>query len=500
MASAEAIHLAGGPKIAMRYGRLDAESVPAEGFLPDAHPPFHGEKDAAAHLRRVFGRMGFGDREIVALSGAHTLGRAFAERSGATSSGYGKKGTEFTSNPKHVARGDGKAGFGMAGGQAWTEKWLSFDNSYFTQARPGLNHDSGKGSLWLPSDDALKTDPSFRTFYDQYAASQERFFADYADAHRQLSELGSQWAVPGGIVLDFDVAGYRAQLSKCRGDLRAFIDAENCNPILVRLAWHDSGTFDAFRRTGGANGSIRLKGELKHGANAGLSKAVGYLRDFKKKYPMISWADLMQMASAESIHLAGGPEIPMRYGRVDADFSPAEGNLPDAHPPFHGEKDAATHLRCIFYRMGFGDREIVALSGAHTLGRAFAERSGATSSGYGKKGTEFTSNPKHVARGDGKAGFGMAGGQAWTEKWLSFDNSYFTQARSGLNHDSGKGSLWLPSDDALKTDPSFRAFYELYAASKEAFFLDYADAHRQLSELGSRWVVEGGITIPTSKL
>lgn len=28
------------------------------------------------------------------------------------------------------------------------------------------------------------------------------------------------------------------------------------------------------------------------------------------------------------------------------------------------------HLRNVFYRMGFGDQEIVALSGAHTIGRA----------------------------------------------------------------------------------------------------------------------------------
>ena len=30
----------------------------------------------------------------------------------------------------------------------------------------------------------------------------------------------------------------------------------------------------------------------------------------------------------------------------------------------------------VFYRMGFDDKEIVALSGAHTLGRAFKNRSG----------------------------------------------------------------------------------------------------------------------------
>ena len=37
------------------------------------------------------GKQGFNDQEIVALSGAHTLGRAFSERSGTVEQGYGSK-------------------------------------------------------------------------------------------------------------------------------------------------------------------------------------------------------------------------------------------------------------------------------------------------------------------------------------------------------------------------------------------------------------------------
>ena len=89
---------------------------------------------------------------------------------------------------------------------------------------------------------------------------------------------------------------------------------------------------------------------------------------------MLSWADIIQLASALAIECCGGPTLPMRYGRLDVsapEQCPKEGNLPDAKPPFGGgARDAPTHLRSIFYRMGFSDREIVALSGAHTLGRA----------------------------------------------------------------------------------------------------------------------------------
>ena len=64
----------------------------------------------------------------------------------------------------------------------------------------------------------------------------------------------------------------------------------------------------------------------------------------------------------------------MIYGRIDAEKSPKEGNLPDAHAPWQGEQSASAHLEKIFHRMGFSDQEIVALSGAHTLGRAFKEQ------------------------------------------------------------------------------------------------------------------------------
>lgn len=45
--------------------------------------------------------------------------------------------------------------------------------------------------------------------------------------------------------------------------------------------------------------------------------------------------------------------------------------LPDLQPipPLPPAATPAQHLRNVFYRMGLNDQEIVALSGAHTLGR-----------------------------------------------------------------------------------------------------------------------------------
>jgi L-ascorbate peroxidase len=95
------------------------------------------------------------------------------------------------------------------------------------------------------------------------------------------------------------------------------IDEKNCNPVFVRLAWHDSGTYDVnikeWPRCGGAIGSVRMKPEITHGANKGLAAAADLLECVKEAFPDMSYADILQMASARSIELAGGPKIDMKY-------------------------------------------------------------------------------------------------------------------------------------------------------------------------------------------
>lgn len=180
MCSATAIELAGGPKIKMRYGRVDTPgsiNCPKEGYLPDAGPP-----NPAAHLRKVFYRMGCTDQEIVVLSGGHTLGRARPERSG-----WGKEETKYT-----------KDGPGTPGGQSWTVEWLKFDNSYFKEILEQKDEDL----LVLPTDAILAKDPKFREYVEKYAADQDLFFADYSAAHTKMSEVGAKFDPPEGIFIE----------------------------------------------------------------------------------------------------------------------------------------------------------------------------------------------------------------------------------------------------------------------------------------------------------
>ncbi|KAG9442696.1 hypothetical protein H6P81_018550 [Aristolochia fimbriata] len=236
-------------------------------------------------------------------------------------------------------------------------------------------------------------------------------------------------------------AEYLKEIEKARRDLRALIANNKCAPIMLRLAWHDAGTYDVHTKTGGPNGSIRNEEEIRHGANSGLHIALNLCEQVKEKHPKITYADLYQLAGVVAVEVTGGPTIEFVPGRKDSLASPREGRLPDA-------KQGAQHLRDIFYRMGLTDRDIVALSGAHTLGRGHPDRSGF----------------------DGP----------WTRDPLKFDNSYFVELLQG----ESDGLLKLPTDKVLVEDPVFRPYVELYAKDEDAFFRDYAESYKKLSELG----------------
>ena len=216
-------------------------------------------------------------------------------------------------------------------------------------------------------------------------------------------------------------------------------------------------------------------------ANKGLGIARDLLEPVHKEFPDISFGDLWTLAGVVAIEAAGGPEVAWKDGRVDkcpmSEKDKAAGHelvedLPDGRLP--DAKQGAQHLRDIFHRMGFNDRDIVALSGAHTLGRCHPERSGFEG--------------------------------PWTEEPLKFDNTYFKELldeewvpvhskfpewavesvqlvnKSAANQKDAL--MMLPSDVALLHDPVFRPVVEEYAADQGVFFKDFAKAFAELIELG----------------
>ncbi|XP_048234686.1 uncharacterized protein LOC8263921 isoform X1 [Ricinus communis] len=123
---------------------------------------------------------------------------------------------------------------------------------------------------------------------------------------------------------------YMKEIDKARRDLRALIAYKNCAPIMLRLAWHDAGTYDKHTKTGGPNGSIRNEEEYSHGSNNGLKIALDFCEEVKAKHPRITYADLYQLAGVVAVEVTGGPSINFVPGRKDSKISPREGRLPDA--------------------------------------------------------------------------------------------------------------------------------------------------------------------------
>lgn len=250
------------------------------------------------------------------------------------------------------------------------------------------------------------------------------------------------------------------------GDLENLINKKQCGPILIRLSWHDAGVFMT-GKGGCPNAAMRhvQGGEAKFAANAGLpTVALTLLGPISQKYcpGLISHADLWALAANVAVRVMGGPDMVTRFGRPDAKshsdgVTSQEGRLPD------GDK-GVDHLRAIFHAKGFSDEEIVALSGAHTVGRCHLGRSGF----------------------DGP----------WTEHPLKFDNAYYKEmlTKSYTSETTSKGcpqhrhaasgTMMLVADVALLQDPQFKVHVQTYADDQAAFFADFTKAWKKLQELG----------------
>jgi len=160
----------------------------------------------------------------------------------------------------------------------------------------------------------------------------------------------------------------------------------------------------------------------------------------------LSLADLIQLAGAHAVAITGGPAIAVPLGRLDAQSGDPEGRMPS-------EALDGPGLRAHFAQAGLSVREMVALSGAHTLG----------SKGFGPP--------------------------------LTFDAAYYTtllarpwadasataEARAMAEH------IGLASDKALAEDEPSLVHVRRYAADREAWYADFGAAYVKMGCLGARW-------------
>lgn len=137
--------------------------------------------------------------------------------------------------------------------------------------------------------------------------------------------------------------------------------------------------------TGGSfGGTLIYPPEANDPASTGLEVARDFLYEFDNEFSWISRGDLWTLAGIVGIQEVGGPKVQWRPGRINQNKEkvPENGRL-------SGDSKEGNHVKNVFARMGFNEREAVALIGAHVLGRCHRENSGSDGA-WGPSPNRFT--------------------------------------------------------------------------------------------------------------
>jgi catalase-peroxidase len=239
--------------------------------------------------------------------------------------------------------------------------------------------------------------------------------------------------------------------------------------LMIRMAWHDAGTYRIADGRGGSHtGNQRFAPLNSWPDNANLDKARRLLWPIKKKYGnKISWADLFILAGNmayesmgfKTFGFAGGrediwhPEKDVNWGAEkewlaatknryanDADRESLENPLAAVQMGLiyvnpqgvDGKPDplkTAQDVRMTFKRMAMSDEETVALTaGGHTVGKAHGNGD-ASLIGESPEGAAIHEqgfgwhNPKGKGNAEDTVTSGLEG--AWTTNPTKWDSGYF---------------------------------------------------------------------------
>ncbi|KAJ0504103.1 putative peroxidase [Helianthus annuus] len=248
-------------------------------------------------------------------------------------------------------------------------------------------------------------------------------------------------------------------------------------PATLRLFFHD-----CFVR--GCDASVLLanaNAEKDHPDNLSLAgdgfdtviKAKAALDSNPNCRNKVSCADILALATRDVIGLAGGPSYSVELGRRDGRVS-TKNSVQQGLPQPHFKLD---QLNSMFAKHGLSQTDMIALSGAHTLG--FSHCSKFSKRIYNKKGIDRTLNRRYALqlrqmcplRVDPRIAINM---DPTTPR--TFDNAYFR------NLQQGKGLF--TSDQNLFTDTRSRPTVNQFASSNNAFNQAFVTAITKLGRVG----------------
>ena len=198
---------------------------------------------------------------------------------------------------------------------------------------------------------------------------------------------------------------------------------------------------------------------------------------------IVSCADILALATRDLVTMLGGPFYTVRLGRKDSFGSISKGvdeKLPRSN-------SSVSDLISIFADRGFSIQELVALSGAHTVGFAhckeFADRFGANRPTDRSVDPRFAEGIRSACKNYSSRPTVAVFNDVMTPN--KFDNMYFKNLKRGMG--------LLATDQALAEDPRTRPFVDLYAADEAAFFRDFSRTIEKLSVYGVKTGRQGEI-------
>ncbi|EAY79346.1 hypothetical protein OsI_34475 [Oryza sativa Indica Group] len=198
-------------------------------------------------------------------------------------------------------------------------------------------------------------------------------------------------------------------------------------------------------------------------------------------FGVVSCADILAFAARDSVALTGGNAYQVPAGRRDGSVSRSSdtgGNLP---PP----TASVSQLTQMFAAKGLSQREMVALSGAHTIGASHCSsfssrlyRAGTTAGG----GQDPTMDPAYVAQLAQQCpqSGGAAGGGALVPMDAVTPNAFDEGFFKGVMNNRGL----LSSDQALLGDKNTAVQVVAYANDASTFQSDFAAAMVKMGAVG----------------
>ncbi|PUZ51073.1 hypothetical protein GQ55_6G143300 [Panicum hallii var. hallii] len=199
----------------------------------------------------------------------------------------------------------------------------------------------------------------------------------------------------------------------------------------------------------------------------------------------VSCADLLAIAARDSVVVSGGPSWEVEAGRKDSRTASLQGANTNLPAPTSGVATLVQKFR----NVGLSAKDMVALSGAHTIGKARCTSFSARLSGAGvsagavgaSKDLTFLQSLQQLC--SGSSGSALAHLDLATP--ATFDNQYY------INLLSGDGLL--PSDQALAASPAgavpgtddddVASLVAAYAFDASVFLQDFAESMLRMGRL-----------------